>query len=279
MANDQMTGLIDLVNSEAKRLGDFLTGLDDQTWSQDSVCQGWKVGDVVAHLSNAAATWANSITRSVAGDAGPPAGQSFLASGERGSGVIADAAIDSFQKKGTGLLEEFTTGYDRLAQVLGTLRAEDWDKPCFHRRGPMPLRDFVALRVQEVAVHGWDIRAGLDKLSEMWEEALPQLVSMVPRWLRIAFHPGLDLPTPARFRFDVDGPARVNQDVVVHGGSFEAGPSGDSQADVVFDCDTGNYILLIYGRLSVEHGLASGRLAIHGTFDRATEFTKWFEGF
>ena len=279
MANDQMTRLIDLVNSEAKRLGEFLTGLDDQAWSQDSFCQGWKVGDVVAHLSIAAATWAGSVTRAVSGDAGPPAGQTFLAAGERGSGVIADAAIERFQQKGTGLLEEFTTGYDRLSQVLAGLRAEDWDKPCFHRRGPMPLRDFVALRVQEVAVHGWDIRAGLDARSEMWEEPLTQLVSMVPRWLRIAFHPGLDLPTPARFRFDVDGPVPVNEDVVVHGASFEAEPSGGSRADAVFSCDTGNYILLIYGRLSVDHGLASGRLHIDGTLDRASEFTQWFQGF
>ena len=68
MANDQMTRVIDLVNSEATRLGEFLTGLDDQAWSQDSACQGWKVGDVVAHLSNAAGTWANSVTRAVEGD-------------------------------------------------------------------------------------------------------------------------------------------------------------------------------------------------------------------
>ena len=55
--------------------------------------------------------------------------------------------------------------------------------------------------------------------------------------------------------------------------------AGGSKADALFSCDTGNYILLIYGRLSVEHGLASGRLHIDGAVDRATEFTKWFRGF
>ena len=74
MASNQMTSVIDLVNSEASRLRDFLAELDERAWSQDSACAGWKVGDVAAHLAIASETWASSLTRAVAGDAGPPAG-------------------------------------------------------------------------------------------------------------------------------------------------------------------------------------------------------------
>ena len=279
MAVNPMTTLIDLVNAEAGRLADNLAGMKQESWSEDSACQGWKIGDVVAHLSIAASTWAASLTRAAAGDSEPPQGQSFLGAGVRGSEVIADAATAHFQEKGQQLLSEFTQGYDQLEQVMSTLRPEDWEKPCFHRRGKMPVHQFVALRVQELAVHGWDIRAGLDPSAAISEEALPQLVTMVPRWLRNAFRPGLDLPTPARFRFDVTGAERVSQDVVVNGQEFEIQAAGSGQADATFRCDTGNYILLIYGRVGIEQGLSSGRLSIEGPKERAAEFTTWFQGF
>lgn len=279
MAANQMSTLIDLVNGEAGRLGSHLAGMKPESWSQDSACQGWKVGDVVAHLSIAAGTWAASLTRAAAGDSEPPQGQSFLGPGQRGSEIIADAAITHFQDKGQELLKEFTEGYDNLAKVMSSLRPEDWEKPCFHRRGKMPVRQFVALRVQELAVHGWDIRAGLDPSAVMWEEALPQLVTMVPRWLRNAFTPGLDLPTPTRFRFDVMGTPPVNQDVVVNGQDYEVQYPGSGQADATFRCDTGNYILLIYGRVDVEQGVSSERLSIEGSKERAADFTSWFRGF
>ena len=39
----------------------------------------------MAHLAGSASGWAATITRAVAGDAGPPEGGSFLPAGERGS--------------------------------------------------------------------------------------------------------------------------------------------------------------------------------------------------
>ena len=278
-----MKGMIDLVNFESDRLREFLSGLDEQAWSLDSACEGWKVGDVVAHLSAGAESWANSITRAVAGDANPPPGQAFLASGDRGSNTIAQAAISARQQMGPNLLTGYTTGHGRLRQVLSSLRPEDWDKPCFHRRGQMPLQDYVSLRVQELAVHGWDIRSSRDKSAELWEESLPVLLGKVPRWLRTAFRPGLGLPTPMRFRFDVSGPVPVQEDVLVKGDGFQvetsAETSGENRPDITFHCNTGNYILLIYGRLDLKGASDTGRLVIEGARDRAAHFTAWFQGF
>ena len=279
MAANPMSALIDLVNTEAGRLADYLAGMKAESWSQDSACQGWKIGDVVAHLSIAASTWAASLTRAVAGDSEPPQGQSFLGAGVRGSDIIADAATAHFQEKGQQLLTEFNEGYERLKQVMSTLRPEDWEKPCFHRRGKMPVRQFVAVRVQELAVHSWDIRAGLDSSAVISEEALPQMATLVPRWLGTAFRSSPDLAAPVRFRFDVTGAQRVNQDLVVNGQEFEIQDTVSGQADVTFRCDTSTYILLIFGRIGVDEGVSSGRLTIDGSMERAAEFTTWFQGF
>ena len=51
MVSSQTDLLIQTVNNEANRLGDFLTGLDQQMWSRYSACEGWVIGDVVAHLA------------------------------------------------------------------------------------------------------------------------------------------------------------------------------------------------------------------------------------
>ena len=279
MVTMQMNDVIGLVGSEAGRLGNFLSGISEQEWSRQSACEGWVIGDVAAHLSGGAGTWTNSITRAVAGDSSPPEGQVFLAAGERGSETTAQAARAAHQQAGLGLLEDFTTGYQRLAQFLSQLTAEDWGKPCFHRRGPMPVRDYVSLRVQELTVHGWDIRSGLDQAAEVSEEPLPLLVQMAPRWLRNAFQPGLDLPIPVRYRFDISGPVPVHEDVLVNGDGFQIEAASGEPADVTFQGNTGNYILLIYGRLDVGRAIETGRLSIQGNRDRASDFTSWFQGF
>ena len=122
----------------------------------------------------------------------------------------------------------------------------------------------MSLRLQELAIHGWDIRSGLDKNATVSEEALPVLAGRVARWLSFAFVPGLDLPTPVRYRFDISSPVTVQEDVVVTRDAYSIQASGRGVADVTFRCDTGNYILLIYGRLAPSHGVATGRLTFEG---------------
>ena len=279
MAASGTRHLIEIVSGEASRLREFLAGMDAQTWTTDSTCDGWTIEDVVAHLAGGAVGRANAITRAVAGDAGPPEGQSFLPPGERASHPTGPAARASRQRSGIQLLDDFTAGHDRLRKVLEDLDDGDWDKPCFHRRGALSVKDFLGIQVQEMTLHGWDIRSGLDHAAELWEEPLPLMVGLVPRWLRTAFTPGLDLPTPVRYRFDVLSPVAVHEDLLVNGDSYQGGPSGPEQANAVFRCNTGNYILLMFGRLQVERAVTAGRMAIEGQMDQAKNFNSWFRGF
>lgn len=274
-----MKDTIDLVNTTAARLREFLSGLDQQQWSAQSACEGWTVADAAAHVTASASTWATNIASAMAGDSGPPEGQSFMTPGERGSSGLAQNAISYREEAGPHLLDHFASGYAGLKDQMAKLREEDWGKPCFHRRGPLPIGDYVALRVQELTVHGWDIRWGLDPAAEIWPEPLGLMVERVPRWLSNAFRPGLDLPAPVRYRFDVAGPVAVKEDLLVTGDAFQAEANALGDADVVFKCDTGNYILLLYGRLDVEQAIVEGRLQVQGSQEQAVNFTAWFKGF
>lgn len=274
-----MTGLVD---SEASRLYDFLAGLGRDEWLRPSACAGWTVGDVVAHLTQSADTWSEGIARAKAGDSSPPPGQQALRPGERGSEVTAQRAIDLRRDKAQAeLLRDFAGGYVRLGKVLRELRPGDWGKTCFHRRGALPVRDYVGLRVQELTIHGWDIRSAFDDSAEPSEEPFGVLLSMVPRWLTNTFNPALAPAQSIRYRFDVSGPLPVHQDVVVEAGSFKTEPATSptqADADVTFRCNTGNYLLLIYGRLDLGKVVDAGRLAIEGDRALAARFNDLFQG-
>src|SRR5262245_41732625 len=218
MRTTAMTEVIELIRAETSQLQNFLAGLSPEEWSRPSACAEWTVGDVVAHLTQGASTWREAITRAIAGDFAPPAGQPPLSPGERGSEATAQRAIDFRQRMGEdALLHAFADGYQQLHQVLLGLHAEDWNKPCFHRRGILPTRDYVGLRLQELTIHGWDMHAAFDATATLSasERSLPVLLSLAQRWLSNTFQPTPSLPAPIRYRFDVSGPAPVQQDVLV----------------------------------------------------------------
>ena len=56
------------------------------------------------------------------------------------------------------------------------------------------------------------------------------------------------------------------------------GPVADQSADVTFRCKTGDYILLIYGRLHLDRAVDTGRLTIEGNRQQAALFKVLFRG-
>jgi hypothetical protein len=213
------------------------------------------------------------------GDFNPPPGQPPLRPGERGSAATAQRAIDFRQGMGEAtLLQALVSDYQRLHQVLLDLQPVDWDKPCFHRRGVLPIRDYVGLRLQELTIHGWDIRTAFDDTAALSERPLPVLVGLAQRWLSNSFHPVPRLSAPIRYRFDVSGPVSIRQDVLVSQDSFQLMPVANIGADVTFHCHTGDYILLVYGRLPLDRAMDTGRLEIEGNRAQAFLFTTLFQG-
>ncbi len=233
----------------------------------------------MAHLAGSAAGWATNIARAIAGDSGPPEGEFFVPHGVRASHPNGPSARKSRGKSGPQLLDDFIAGHEHLRRVLGTLNDEDWEKPCFHRRGVQPVKSYLGIQLQELALHGWDIRWGLDNKAELLSGSLAVLVELVPRWIGIAFAPGLNLPAPVRYRFDFSNPLTIHEDLLITGDAYRSETPTAENPNATFHGNTSNYILLMFGRLQVDRAVADRRLSVEGSMKRAKEFNAWFKGF
>ena len=270
---------IEVLSSEGEALAAFLAGLDAAAWERDSACTAWTVGDVVAHLAQGGNGTATALARARQGLSDPPEGARFLDAGERASEMTADRAID-FRggRDGADILAAFNQGHVQLCQAAGELQAEDWENPSFHRRGVVPVHENVTRRIQEIAIHGWDIRSAFDPAAELSGPASALIVNVAHRWLNACFSP-LPGGANARFRFDVSGAATLQEDVVLEGDGFRIEAAGAAPADVTFRANASAYVLLIYGRLDISAGQTPAQLEIDGPLEKALLFTESFRGY
>ncbi|MGE3536153.1 MAG: maleylpyruvate isomerase family mycothiol-dependent enzyme [Candidatus Tectimicrobiota bacterium] len=280
MSPTAMTEVIAVIKSEAAQLGDFCAALAPDAWATPSACADWTVGDVFAHLTQGAHTWDASLRRALQGDAQPPAGEHSLRPGERGSEATAQRAITFRQEMGPeGLLTAFTAGYAQFHQALLTVQAGDWERPCYHRRGNMTISHYTILRLQELLIHGWDIRSAFDPTATLSPASVPLLAPCVERWLRHAFRPTPALTGPLRYHFETAESALLPHDIVVSPEGLQLTSESTARPDIILHCTAGDALLLIYGRLSFDRAVAQGWLDIVGEPAQAQLFPTLFQGF
>ena len=282
---DTFADRVTVLQSESERLKQYLHALPSATLSQPSACTQWQVQDVIAHLIGVAETYASSVSRGLKGDTSAlpghlPAGQGTAALSAES---IAQRSIAARQTLGEQLLATFDTANDHLNGLLAGLGPEQWGIPCYHPGGIVKAQNFIDLRLKELALHEWDIRAGLEPDAHLSPTSLPAILTTISESiasgsLRWAFWSGPQLPTPVRYRFAVTGPGPSQSDIVVEGNMLRMEDAGGTTANVIVCCDTETYVLLVYGRLNLEAAVTSGRLTLEGDRHLAMAFGQWFRG-
>ena len=274
-----MQETIALLRSESAALAEFLAGLDSEGWARQSACDAWTVADAAAHIAQGSQGSSLSLTRARNGESEPPEGQRLLDAGDRASEPTAERAIAfSTGKDAPELIQAYRDGADQLVQTVMELQLDDWEKPSFHRRGIIPVHENVTRRIQEIAIHGWDIRSAFDPAAEISEAGAQEIATVAHRWLGVCFVP-LEGGANARFRFDVSGPNAFKEDVVLEGDAFGIEPAGEATPDVTFRANTSAYVLLVYGRLDISSGSTPVQLEIDGPLEKALLFTQSFQGY
>ncbi len=183
------------------------------------------------------------------------------------------------QRLADSLLNAFVVNHARLHQLLTEFGPDEWEIPCWHaRRGPIPARDYLDLRLQKLVIHDWDIRAAIDPAAILDLEGARALLPVAQTWLAMSFRPGVKLEAAATYRSDVTGHPSVSHDVTADGESIEIKAQGSNPTDVTITCDGDSYLLFAYGRLEASDRGGAGRLAIQGNARLLESFQQWFKG-
>ena len=263
--------------AETERLKEYLGSLSNEAWNNPSACNRWDVRDVIAHLAWIAESYTERIYQSLQEGSSLPEGQPAKPPFSEDN---AQRAISRRERLGDQVLSDFIRTTDQLNQLLTTLRAPDWDKPHYYASlGIAPMRFRPDLWISELSMHGWDIRSRLEPEAHLSEESLPVFTDMVrdqlTKWI---LHPGPRLAEPVRYRWELTGAGATNMDILAEGDKASVGLDGTAEANVTFRCDTEAFILVVFGRLTIDAAGAADRLTIQGDKTLAHEFQLWFPG-
>ncbi|WP_033344127.1 maleylpyruvate isomerase family mycothiol-dependent enzyme [Catenuloplanes japonicus] len=150
--------------AESAALSDAMSTVDDAGWARPSPCPPWSVAGLFGHVI----VTVDRVPGMLRADAPPAAtvdATGYYRPGERFSAATNATRIavgeDRAALPGPSLVTEFTTisGY-----VVRLCRQESAGRVVRTRHGDaMTLTDFMLTRVVEVAVHGIDLAAALDR--------------------------------------------------------------------------------------------------------------------
>ena len=269
-----------VIGTLARGLHEFLNRLSQNDLRRHSACDAWTVRDVAGHLTNRAERQITSMTRGRQGDSAPPAGFSAPADNMAMSAANADADIAYSISLGEELVPTFERHYRALHLLLDSFSGDDWRCDCWHpRRGAMTAREYVSQRIQELAVHDWDMRSAFDPQAALHPDAIPVLLGMSERWLRSAYNPGDDPPQgEIRYHFALSDAEPIDVLVQPEGMQVGAGlhPNPDD-IDMLVACNANTYLLLAYGRIDVD--TAANSLVAIGAEGLLERFARWMVGF
>ena len=278
---------IQIIRALSNEMAAFLHTLPDDVWrdadTYASACAGWNMADVVAHLVDIGNKFAMSVERALNGNVSPPMGYRRMNRAEFTQSVIS--LRDAYYED---LFPEFNASCLRLNRLLVSLTPEQYALPAWHPFRVMTVENLIELRAMELAVHGWDVRYGIDRAASLSPVAVPFLKGWVNRWLAACFRAPADDPRfadggSATIRFaltdgaeDGDG---ESYDLTVRSDGFSLDASDPSATpDATLSVDTSTYILFLMGRLPLRRSIRRRRIAFAGDQPLAEGFGEWFPG-
>jgi uncharacterized protein (TIGR03083 family) len=159
--------IVEAFGAESKRLTDVLASTDDVGFARLSPCTPWTVAELAYHVRMTMARLPGMLAAPEPSGAGlvpaaayyrpdqrfsPAANADRIVSAQRGAAALPDAAARA---------RDFAQARE---QAWAALQAAPPGRVVLTRHGDrMPLTEFVRTRVLELAVHGLDLAAGLQR--------------------------------------------------------------------------------------------------------------------
>jgi hypothetical protein len=129
-----------------------------------------------------------------------------------------------------------------------------------------------------LVIHDWDIRSSLEPSPSLPDSSLPVLMDRIPQRPRPWIVPFLSsLPAALRYRFELTGAEAGLWDVVVENNEARLERADNAPANISLTCATDTFVLLMYGRLTLQSAKAVGRLVVAGDEGLIPDFDRWIK--
>ena len=270
---------VEVLRQETAAFKERIAALSPGDWDQPSACDGWSVADVVAHLSGQA--FALNVGRGLQGDYSPPAGAAPVTEHNEDEFArnIFQRAFSTRAEFGERLQEVLFQRLDEAVDLFDTVDEGQWHNLCYWPPGPEPVHTMLDMRISELTMHAWDVCSQFDPDYRLSDGSVPVLMDTVNRAARRAFRPDPTIPAPQIYRFAIADPIEAvyelviaNEEVTLRTGA------GDEQANVIFRCDGETYVMVMYGRITPDDAIMSGKLDWDGDERLALGFGARFLG-
>ena len=270
---------VELLRQEVAAFKERVAALSPEDWDRPSACDGWSVADVVAHLVGQ--DFALRVRRGLDGDFSPPEGAPQVADHNEDEFArnIFQRAFNTRAEAGDRLQETLFQRLDEAVAAFDGVGPEQWDNLCYWPPGPEPAGTMLDMRISELTMHAWDVCSQFDADYRLSDGSVRVLLDTVNRAARRAFRPDPTIPAPQVYRFVIEEPVAATYELVIANEevTLRAG-EGEAAADVIFRCDGETYVMVMYGRISPDDALMSGRMDWDGDERLALGFGARFLG-
>lgn len=278
-----LNAYVPIVHTEVDGLTQFLETLSADDWQRPSACDLWTIRDVVAHLIWIANFYTDTVSRGMHGDLSLPEDRP---PGDAPEPVAMPTyfhqqTLKMRDRVGTQLVPTFRSSFRALDDLLSGLSPQQWAMPCAffrHRGGTQPAHAFLFLTIQELVIHGWDMRSRFDATATLRAASLPPLLERIPQRTGTARFPIDAARWPwVRYRFDLAADRVPSYDIIVESGKAHMEPSNQASAEVTLHCDQATFVLMMYKRLTLNPAVAQGRVTMQGNHALAAVLDQWLQ--
>jgi uncharacterized protein (TIGR03083 family) len=256
--------VIKALHTGHEQLVPLVEDLSEQQLTTPTEIGEWTVAQVLSHLGSGAVIFRKTLGAALTGkpNPGPESNQAVWAEWDA-MGPVEQR--DGFLR----VNQEFLDGVDKIPEAAReTVRVDVGFLPA-----PVDLATALKLRLNEVALHSWDVRAFLDDQAVVEASAVPLILDVVPWFLPFVAKPER-LGRSATLRVDLSGPRqRLGLSLTPEGAQLTDVPH-DPAATLVLSAEA--WLRLVSGRLRREYTPAGS--TVDGPFSLA-DLRRVFPGF
>jgi len=255
-----------LSRAEYQNLLGYLEKLSPAGWTEQSACSEWQVYQVVSHIGSQPEIHLGTLKAGLRGD--PP-----MTDDQRRA---IWARFDAMKPE--EVLPAFKANNDAFVALVDSLSEDELGKTIPWIFGPAPLASVLAGRLNEQALHAWDVKWVHDKQVKVTAAALPDLleVNVPARVGRLAQPAQAEALVGKTIQFLYRQPDGAVSVTVAADGA-QATPGTADAPDLTVELPGEALVRLIWGRYDVAGGVASGELKLSQP-DLADALQKLFPG-